>query len=60
MQEENMLEALRGRSRYVNFVGDGSGPKETRNNVQRPRIFYRREMDSNPLVVAVLGTAAAP
>jgi WD40 repeat protein len=57
MQKENMLDALRGRSRYLNFVGDGSGPKDTRSNVQRPRIFYRRELDSNPLVIAVLGAA---
>lgn len=56
MQEENMLDALRGRSRYVNFVGDGSGPKDTKSNVQRPRVFYRREMDSNPLIVGVPGT----
>jgi WD40 repeat protein len=60
MQEENMLDALRGRSRYVNFRGDGSGPKDPLNNIQRPRIFYRRELDSNPLVIAVLGTASAP
>lgn len=57
MQEENMLDALRGRSRYLNFVGDGSGPKDTKSNVQRPRIFYRRELDSNPLVIAVLEAA---
>lgn len=25
---------------------------------QTPRVFYRRELDSNPLVVAVFGTAA--
>jgi WD40 repeat protein len=55
MQEQNSLEALRGRSRYLNFVGDGSGPKDTKSNVQRPRIFYRRESDSNPLIIAIVG-----
>ncbi len=63
MQEENTLEALRGRGRYVVFVGDGSRSTDTnrsgppRDNIQRPRIFYRREQDVNPLVVAVVGAA---
>jgi WD40 repeat protein len=56
MQDENILDALRGRGRYLNFAGDGSGPRDAKNNVQRPRIFYRRELESNPLVIAVLGT----
>lgn len=60
MQEDNSLEALRGRGRYVVFVGDGSRPgdvgrKEARDNIQRPRMFYRRELDASPLVIAVLG-----
>jgi WD40 repeat protein len=61
MQEQDSLEALRGRGRYVVFVGDGSRSRdankkdEARDNIQRPRLFYRRELDSNPLVVAVLG-----
>jgi WD40 repeat protein len=63
MQERNSLEALRGRGRFIYFVGDGSrsrdaGKKdEARDNIQRPRLFYRREADSNPLVVAILGAA---
>jgi WD40 repeat protein len=62
MQEENSLDALRGRSRYVVFVGDGSQSKGARrtgvkDNIQRPRLFYRREVDSNPLVVANLGAS---
>lgn len=64
MQEENSLDALRGRGRYVVFVGDGSRSgdankkDEARDNIQRPRIFYRRELDSNPLVVAVVGATS--
>lgn len=56
MQEENMLEALRGRGRFINFRGDGTEPKDPgQSSVQRPRIFYRRELESNPLIVAILG-----
>jgi uncharacterized caspase-like protein len=64
MQEQNSLEALRGRGRYVVFVGDGSRSRdankkdEARDNIQRPRLFYRREVDSNPLVVAILGATS--
>jgi WD40 repeat protein len=59
MQEENMLEALRGRSRFIDFIGDGSESNNPgKSNVQRPRIFYRRELDSNPLVVAIIKAPA--
>jgi WD40 repeat protein len=64
MQELNSLEALRGRGRYVVFVGDGSRAgeankkDEARDNIQRPRLFYRREVDANPLVVAILGATS--
>src|SRR6185503_12709198 len=50
MQEQNSLEALRGRGRYVVFVGDGRPPRDVglkidaRDNIQRPRLFYRREL----------------
>jgi WD40 repeat protein len=63
MQEASTLDALRGRGRYVIFVGDGRDigiPKNdagARDNIQRPRVFYRRELESNPLVVAVLDAA---
>lgn len=57
MQDQNILDALRGRGRYLNFAGDGSGPKDPKSNVQRPRIFFRRELESSPLVIAVLGSA---
>ena len=61
MQEKNSVDALRGRGRYLVFVGDGREvgiPKteaETRDNVQRPRVFYRRELDINPFVVGTAG-----
>jgi Flp pilus assembly protein TadD len=66
-QQQNSLDALRGRGRYVVFAGDGtakrdsgSNPKQTieakaRDNIQRPRLFYRRELEANPFVVATVG-----
>jgi hypothetical protein len=55
MQEENMLDALRGRGRDIPFaVGEDKVKNPGERSVQRPRIFYRREIDSNPLVVGVL------
>ena len=65
MQEQSSLDALRGRNRYVVFVGDGREvglPKTesgARDNVQRPRVFYRRELESNPLVVATVPAKSA-
>jgi WD40 repeat protein len=60
MQEENTLDALRGRSRFIDFSGDGSESNNPgKSNVQRPRIFYRRELDSNPLIIALVGTSTA-
>jgi WD40 repeat protein len=59
MQEENSADALRGRGRLIIFVGDGSPnrtlerDKNVSDNVQRPRVFYRRELEANPLVVGV-------
>jgi WD40 repeat protein len=53
MQEQNSLDALRGRGRYVVFPGDGSETRmfkrdrNARDNVQRPRVFYRRELEAN-------------
>jgi WD40 repeat protein len=55
MQEENQLEARRGRGRFINFAGDGTRGEQDKGGVQRPRIFYRRELETNPLVIAVLG-----
>ena len=59
MQEENSVDALRGRGRYIVFVGDGREvgiPKTeaySRDNIQRPRVFYRREVEASPLVIGV-------
>jgi hypothetical protein len=63
MQENNSREALRGRGRFIVFVGDGSQTRmferdqKPEDNVQRPRVFYRREIDNNPFVVAATGAA---
>jgi len=63
MQEQNSADALRGRGRYVVFVGDGrevgisKTESYTRDNVQRPRVFYRRELENNPLVVGMAGAS---
>ncbi|HXT62366.1 MAG TPA: caspase family protein [Pyrinomonadaceae bacterium] len=64
MQLNNSREALRGGGRYVNFVGDGRElgiPKTeegTSDNIQRPRVFYRRELEASPLVIATVGVAS--
>lgn len=64
MQEQNSLDALRSRKRYLVFVGDGRQlgiPKseaDARDNIQRPRVFYRRELEGNPFVVAAVGSAS--
>ena len=63
MQEQNSLDALRGRGRFIPFVFDGhlGIPKtETgaRDNVQRPRVFFRRELEANPLVIASVSAGA--
>jgi len=70
MQEQDSLEALRGRGRYVVFVGDGTATRDgvgngnktaddkARDNVQRPRVFYRRELETNPFVVATTTAAS--
>lgn len=58
MQQQNSLEALRGRGRYITFAGDGKGPKDPRSNLQRPRIFYRRELETTPFIIGVLQTSS--
>ena len=64
MQEENSQRALAGKGRYVIFVGDGTGSRDAvgnaDDNIQRPRIFYRREPDTNPLVIGLTGAALLP
>ena len=45
------MQSKRGLGSSIAFASDGS------EDVQRPRVFYRREMDIRPLVVARLGAA---
>jgi uncharacterized caspase-like protein len=53
MQEEAMVEALRSRGLKLAFVaGEESVEDPEKRNVQRPRIFYRRESEGQPLVIA--------
>ena len=46
------------------FVGDGrevgiaKTEADRRDNVQRPRVFYRREIENNLFVIGVPGAAA--
>lgn len=64
MQEQNSLDALRGRGKRIIFVGDGRAlgiPKteaDARDNIQRPRVFYRRELEANPMVIATVAATA--
>jgi uncharacterized caspase-like protein len=53
MQLELMKEAQAGRGVTVAFVkGDEQIADPAERNVQRPRVFYRRELEAQPLVVA--------
>ncbi|HMH96046.1 MAG TPA: caspase family protein, partial [Bradyrhizobium sp.] len=53
MQLELMKEAQTGRGVTVAFVkGDEQIADPAERNVQRPRVFYRRELEAQPLVVA--------
>lgn len=50
LQEEKMQQ---GRGIGLAFVEDESGDANpAKKSVQRPRVFYRRELEANPLVVA--------
>jgi WD40 repeat protein/uncharacterized caspase-like protein len=52
MQEEKMKQA-RGIGMQIAFVeGEQNIADPERRNVQRPRVFYRRELEANPLVIA--------
>jgi WD40 repeat protein len=63
MQEEKMkktpgIKDRQGRSLELVFVeGDENIKDPAKRNVQRPRVFYRREPDVRPLVVANVATA---
>ncbi len=52
MQEEKMKQS-RGLGIQIAFVeGEEKSPDADKRSVQRPRVFYRRELETNPLVVA--------
>jgi WD40 repeat protein/uncharacterized caspase-like protein len=52
MQEEKMKQA-RGLGKQVSFVeGEQTIADPEKRSVQRPRVFYRRELESNPLIIA--------
>jgi hypothetical protein len=52
MQEEKMKQS-RGVGIDIAFVEDEQRTSDpAKRSVQRPRVFYRRELEANPLVVA--------
>jgi hypothetical protein len=53
MQHETIEQGARGLAREVIFVeGEEAVKDPVKRSVQRPRVFYRREVESNPVVVA--------
>ncbi len=52
MQQEKMKQA-RGVGLQIAFVeGEQNIAEPEKRNVQRPRVFYRRELEANPLIIA--------
>ena len=52
MQEEKMKQA-RGLGLDISFTeGEQNIADPQKRSVQRPRVFYRRELEANPLVIA--------
>jgi uncharacterized caspase-like protein len=56
LQEQRMRQAKESGRQLVYVEGDEEADAEKR-NVQRPRVFYRRELEEQPFKVAVFGTA---
>jgi WD40 repeat protein len=51
--QENKMRSARGLRVEIAFVeGEEKVPEVDKRNVQRPRVFYRREVESQPLIVA--------
>jgi hypothetical protein len=47
------MKQSRGLGIQIAFVeGEEKSPDADKRSVQRPRVFYRRELETNPLVVA--------
>ncbi|HXM48915.1 MAG TPA: hypothetical protein VN956_13815, partial [Pyrinomonadaceae bacterium] len=60
MQEEKMKQA-RGLGLNIAFTeGEQKITDPEQRSVQRPRVFYRREMETDSLVVAKPGTTLKP
>ena len=60
MEEEKMKQS-RGLGLNIAFTeGEQKIADSEKRSVQRPRVFYRREMEANPLVVAKPGRVQNP
>jgi len=60
MQEEKMKQG-RGLGIDISFAeGEQKTVEPDKRSVQRPRVFYRREMETDPLVIAKPGTTSKP
>ena len=60
MQEEKMKQG-RGLGLEIAFTeGEQKIADPDKRSVQRPRVFYRREMETDPLVIAKPGTSSRP
>ena len=55
LQEQRMKQASAGGRQLVYLEGDEDESAEKR-NVQRPRVFYRRELEEHPFKIAVFAT----
>jgi hypothetical protein len=52
MQEQKMMQA-RGVGVEISFAeGESPATDPSKRSVQRPRVFYRRELEATPLVIA--------
>ncbi|MGI8837561.1 MAG: caspase family protein [Pyrinomonadaceae bacterium] len=56
LQEQRMKQASEGGRQLVYLEGDEDESAEKR-NVQRPRVFYRRELEEHPFKIATFATA---
>jgi hypothetical protein len=52
LQEQRMKKASEGGRQLVYVEGD-EGEEAGKRNVQRPRVFYRRELEENPFKIAI-------
>ena len=53
----NKLQAARGLGLNLSFRDDERGLDIEQRSGQRPRVFYRRELETQPLIVAETGAA---